>query len=111
MQPNQEADYKKLLTDVIKKQILILGPDITLLKARNVEGLGVSEDGTVEIIDGNPREIIQNLADQFVQLSGFVARKTMNLLLPLDSLTSGTPTKSTPNLPENTEQETKKAKN
>lgn len=86
MQPNQ--DYKQLLSDVIKKQIVILGPDITLAKARNVPGLVVATDGTVTDISGIPQEITQKLIDQFVQLSGEIVKKTME---PLLSINQGTP--------------------
>jgi hypothetical protein len=74
-------DYQKLFTDVIKKQIILLGPNITLAKARNVKGLTVLDDGTVTEINGNPQEMIQSLIDQFVQLSGLIVKKTMEPLL------------------------------
>ncbi len=76
-----QQDYKKLLTDVIKKQIVILGPGITLAKARNVKGLTISDDGTVTDMQGQPQELIQALIDQFVQLSGLIVKKTMEPLL------------------------------
>lgn len=79
MQPN--TDYKKLLTEVIQKQMIILGPNITLTKARNVKGLIISDDGTVTDIQGPPQELIQNLINQFVQLSGLIVEKTMEPLL------------------------------
>lgn len=75
------GDYKKLLTDVIKKQIVILGPQITLAKARNVKGLTISDDGTVTAMQGSPQELIQDLINQFVQLSGEIVKKTMEPLL------------------------------
>jgi hypothetical protein len=81
MQPAQDKDYKKLLTEVIQKQMVILGPGITLSKARNVKGLVVDDSGTVTAIDGPPQELIQGLIDQFVQLSGLIVRKTMEPLL------------------------------
>ena len=80
MQP-QNPDYQKLLTEVIQKQMVILGPTITLAKARNVKGLTVSDDGTVTAIEGNPQALIQGLIDQFVQLSGLIVKKTMEPLL------------------------------
>jgi hypothetical protein len=79
MQPN--TDYKKLLTEVIQKQMVILGPSISLAKARNVKGLTVADDGTVVNIEGQPQELIQGLIDQFVQLSGLIVKKTMEPLL------------------------------
>src|SRR5258708_15062742 len=81
MQPQPGQDYKKLLTDVIKKQIVILGPGITLAKARNVKGLTVADDGTVTDMQGQPQELIQALIEQFVQLSGLIVKKTMEPLL------------------------------
>ncbi len=81
MQPQTQEDYKKLLTQVIQKQMVILGPTITLAKARNVKGLTVADDGTVVNIDGQPQALIQGLIDQFVQLSGLIVKKTMEPLL------------------------------
>ncbi len=81
MQPQNGTDYKTLLTQVIQKQMVILGPTITLAKARNVKGLTVADDGTVTGIQGQPQETIQALIDQFVQLSGLIVKKTMEPLL------------------------------
>ncbi len=81
MQANGNTDYKKLLTEVIQKQMVVLGPQITLTKARNVKGLTVADDGTVTDIQGAPQEMIQSLIDQFVQLSGLIVKKTMEPLL------------------------------
>jgi len=83
MQPPANTDYKKLLTEVIQKQMVILGPSITLAKARNVKGLTVADDGTVISMDGQPQELIQGLIDQFVQLSGLIVKKTMEPLLSI----------------------------
>lgn len=79
--PKTDGDFKKLLTDVIKKQIIVLGPDITLAKARNVKGLTITDDGTVTEFAGDPKELVQDLVDQFVQLSGLIVKKTMEPLL------------------------------
>jgi len=78
MQPPANTDYKKLLTEVIQKQMVILGPSITLAKARNVKGLTVADDGTVVNIEGQPQALIQGLIDQFVQLSGLIVKKPWN---------------------------------
>jgi hypothetical protein len=83
MQLPANTDYKKLLTEVIQKQMVILGPSITLAKARNVKGLTVNDDGTVVNIEGQPQELIQGLIDQFVQLSGLIVKKTMEPLLSI----------------------------
>ncbi|MDO8620882.1 MAG: hypothetical protein Q7R31_01235 [Candidatus Levybacteria bacterium] len=81
MDTMQNTDYKKVLTEVIQKQMIILGPTITLAKARNVQGLTVADDGTITEISGSPQVLIQSLIDQFVQLSGLIVKKTMEPLL------------------------------
>lgn len=94
MQPKTQDDYKTLLTQVIQKQMVILGPTITLAKARNVKGLTVADDGTVVNMDGQPQALIQGLIDQFVQLSGLIVKKTMEPLLSVypDGAETATPT-------------------
>lgn len=89
MPPQTLSDHQKLLTEVIQKQIIILGPSITLAKARNVPGLTVTDDGIVTQIAGNPQEISQKLIEQFMELSGLIVKKTMEPLLA--SYKSGTP--------------------
>ncbi len=73
-------DYKNLINDIIAKQTLILGPDIVLLKARNVPGLVISSDGKVESIDGDPHEVLHNLINQYIALSGQIVK---NILIPV----------------------------
>jgi len=99
MQPKSLGDHQKLLTEVIKKQIVILGPDITLAKARNVAGLIVADDGTVIAINGDPQQLTQKLVDQFMELSGLIVKKTMEPLLansmveiPMPTIPIPTPT-------------------
>lgn len=109
MQSTNPNDYKKVLTEVIQKQMVILGPLITLAKARNVKGLTVSDDGTVTEISGPPQELIQSLIDQFVQLSGLIVKKTMEPLLanypdgvPIPTIPQPQPTEPTQAPVENT---------
>ncbi|MCG2686156.1 hypothetical protein L6258_02185 [Candidatus Parcubacteria bacterium] len=75
------VDTKQILSKVIKQQILILGPDIALLKARNVPGLKVSESGEVTEVKGNPREALKSLVEEYVALSGLIVKKTLEPLL------------------------------
>lgn len=79
--PHNQEDFKRLMTELIKKQIIILGPHISLAKARTVAGLTVSDDGTVTEIGGDPKTALQQLIDEFVSLSGLIVRKTMEPLL------------------------------
>ncbi len=76
----QENDYKNLIGDIIAKQTLILGPDIVMLKAKNVQGLKLKADGQVDSITGDPQAILQNLVDEYISLSGQIVK---NILSPV----------------------------
>lgn len=74
-------NHKNLLTEIIQKQIVILGPDIALLKARNVPGLIVNDNGEAIEVKGNEQEVVQRLIEEYVNLSGLIVKKTMEPLL------------------------------
>jgi hypothetical protein len=76
-QPTKE-DYKQILTDIIKKQIVILGPQIAVLKARNVPGISVSDEGVVTDVGGSEQIILQKLIDEYVALSGEIVKNAVN---------------------------------
>jgi len=81
MQPANDTDYKQLFTQLIKKQMLILGPEITLAKVKNVSGITVDPTGEVQNIEGDPQQLLQALINQFVELSGLIVKKTMESIL------------------------------
>ena len=74
-------NYKKMLSDLIKKQMIMLGPNIVLDKARKVPGLVVADDGEVSSITGDPRQVLKGVANEFMALSGQIAQMTLNTLL------------------------------
>jgi len=76
-----ENQYKVLLTEIVKKQIVILGPDISVLKARNIKGLTVDDDGTVTAIDGDPQKILQELIDEYMSLSGLIVKNIVGTIM------------------------------
>lgn len=81
MSPTTDTDYKKLFSELIKKQMLVLGPDITLAKVKNVIGLTVDVNGEVIKLEGDPQQMLQGLINQFVELSGLIVKKTMESIL------------------------------
>ena len=76
-----QTDYKKMLTDLIQKQMVVLGPNIALDKAKKVQGLQVSDDGTVLDMDGDPQMVLKGVANEYMALSGQIAQMTLNSLL------------------------------
>lgn len=74
-------DYLSLLTEIIQKQIVIIGPNIAISVARNVQGLTITDKGEVTGISGDANEITQNLINEYVSLSGLIVKKAMEPLL------------------------------
>jgi len=73
-------NYKNLMTEIIRKQMDILGQDMAIGKARNVMGLKIKDDGEVSGITGSPEEILQDLVQQYIALSGEIVK---NILGPV----------------------------
>ena len=73
-------EYKNLINDIIAKQVVVLGPDIVLLKARSIEGLTLDANGKVSALAGDPQEILQKLVDEYIALSGQIVK---NILTPV----------------------------
>lgn len=75
--PKNKDDYKALLSDIIAKQGVVLGPSIALLKARSVPGLRVNDAGVVEEITGDPEQAVKALVDTYVDLSGEIVKNAL----------------------------------
>ena len=74
-------DYLSLLSDLVKKQMVMLGPSVAISKARKVTGLTVAEDGQVTAISGDPQVALDQLAKEYMNLSGQIAQATLASLL------------------------------
>lgn len=79
MSDNEE--YQRMLTDLIQKQMLVLGPKIALDKAKKVSGLVVAEDGRVLSVSGDPQLVLKGVANEYMALSGQIAKMTLDTLL------------------------------
>lgn len=72
-----KEQYKALISEIIAKQTVILGPDIAVLKARNVAGLTIGDNGEVISIDGEPGRVLQQLINEYVELSGMIVKNAL----------------------------------
>ncbi|MDO8460860.1 MAG: hypothetical protein Q7S38_00280 [bacterium] len=73
--------HEKLLTEVIQKQMELLGPNIALATARSVKGLIITDQGVVTNLSGDHQELTRQLVEQFMALSGLIVKKTLEPLL------------------------------
>ena len=78
MEIENNEKYKALLSEIIAKQSIILGPEISVLKARNVSGITVSDNGVVTEISGDYRQILEKLVDEYVALSGMIVKNALS---------------------------------
>ena len=74
---DEKTQYSLLISEIIKKQSVILGPEIAILKARSVSGLMVDNDGKVTGVGSDPKETLKNLVDQYVELSGQIVKNAL----------------------------------
>lgn len=74
---DNKEQYLSLISEIIAKQAVILGPEIAILKARNVQGLKVEDSGKVIDMQGDYKEIIEKLVDEYVALSGQIVRSAL----------------------------------
>lgn len=74
-------EYQSLLSDLIKKQMVMLGPSVAITKARKVSSLTVDETGAVAAISGDPQAALKALASEYMNLSGQIAQATLESLL------------------------------
>lgn len=84
--------YMSVITDLIKKQMVMLGPNVALGQARKVAGLTTGEDGTVKELSGDPQSVLAAVAKQYMALSGQIAQMTLESVItkyPDVKLTTG----------------------
>lgn len=75
------SQYQSMLSDLIKKQMVMLGPNVALGQARKVMGLQVGDDGTVTAITANPQTVLQEVANKYLALSGAIAQMTLQSVI------------------------------
>ncbi|MGI8419475.1 MAG: hypothetical protein ACR2LN_02415 [Candidatus Levyibacteriota bacterium] len=74
-------NYPKLLSEALQKQMIILGRQITLAKARHVSGLSINAEGQVTDITDDPQKVVIQFLEEFRELSSPLVKKTMKPLL------------------------------
>lgn len=73
----KKEKYKALMSEVIAKQAVILGSEIAVLKARNVSGIVIDDNGVVTDITSDSAQVLQDLIDVYIALSGEIVRNVM----------------------------------
>lgn len=65
------------MSEIIAKQSVILGPEMSVMRARKVTEIEVSGEGVVSGIKGDPSEALKKLIDTYVELSGQIVKNAL----------------------------------
>ena len=74
---DQIEQYKTVMSEIIAKQAVILGPNMAVARARKVSELTVSDSGTVTAIQGEPSAVLEKLIATYVELSGEIVKNAL----------------------------------
>lgn len=74
---DEKTRYVAIISEIIARQSIILGPDIAVLKARSVVGLTVDDKGIVLDIKGDGNFVLQQLVNTYVELSGMIVKNAL----------------------------------
>jgi hypothetical protein len=74
-------EYKNMMTELIQKQVVMLGPSVALGKAKKVNGLTLNDKGNVIDISGDPAQVLKDLAQGYMEISSQIAQNTIETLL------------------------------
>lgn len=74
---DQIEQYKTVMSEIIAKQAVILGPGMAIARARKVQELTVSDSGVVTGIEGEPSAVLEKLIATYVELSGEIVKNAL----------------------------------
>lgn len=70
----------QVLTGLIQKQMVILGPNVALERARKINGLTVDDKGVVTALKGDSEKILQSVIDEYISLTGDITKTIVQSL-------------------------------
>lgn len=73
----QVEQYKAVMSEIIAKQSVILGPEMAIMRAKKVHGIEVGADGAVVGVTGDSADALKRLIDTYVELSGQIVRSAL----------------------------------
>ncbi|MFB6208475.1 MAG: hypothetical protein ABEJ69_03930, partial [Candidatus Nanohaloarchaea archaeon] len=66
-------DYARAIEFAIGKEMNTIGKPVALKQADEMDTLAVDEDGKVERIDGDGKDVLEQLVEKYKDISGTVA--------------------------------------
>ncbi len=61
--------YKQFISEFVREQMIVLGPDLAVSTANRTEGLEVDQKGSATAITGDATLVLKNFISEFQKLS------------------------------------------
>ncbi|MBI3684954.1 hypothetical protein HY250_00930 [Candidatus Azambacteria bacterium] len=74
-------EYKHIVTDLVKKQMEMIGPAVALSIARKVQNLKIDNAGETLDMGDDPKATLENVTDAYISFSGEIARMILRTVL------------------------------
>ena len=74
---DQAEQYKAVMSEIITKQSVILGPDMAIARAKKVSDIEIGDKGEVKGVNGDPADALKRLIDTYVELSGQIVKNAL----------------------------------
>ena len=75
-----KEQYREIMSEIISKQTIILGPEIAVMRARSIGEIEITDSGEVVEISGDERVALQKLIDVYVELSGQIVKNALGTI-------------------------------
>lgn len=74
-------NYKKILTELIQKQMNMVGPGIALSIVQKVPAVKVANNGEVLEVNGDPKAALESVANAYIAFSGEISRMILKSIM------------------------------
>lgn len=74
-------EYKKIISELIQKQMDMVGPNVALSIVQKVSSLKVASNGEVLEITGDPKIVLESVANAYIAFSGEISRMILKSVM------------------------------
>ena len=74
-------DCKKAITEIVKKQMDIVGPAVALSVAQKATSVKLSTSGEVMEIIGDPKTALEQVAEAYIAFSGEISKMILKSVM------------------------------
>lgn len=83
MPTNDIRDYRGALSEIIKKQMSIVGPSVAISIVQKVPSIKVAPNGDVLEIVGDPKAALGQVAEAYINFSGEISKLILKSVIKI----------------------------